>query len=339
MSLRVPRHAVLCACAALLLAAPAAASGSKQKTDSPTRTQGNLSIIDLRVHEIATGAGEPRLAIQVLVENQSPESRTAPYQVDVRTKDSKQKLGSCRGETLPQGQVGLCELWLTEGTRQGQVFEATLDRSTADFGTWDADPNDDRRAHEVRTIAEGNQVLRLVSFELVPNTIQGSSPVNFRFQVEGAHLVWLLAEDKPPRLLAGHPSDGLLNGKGKENLSTSGPVTLVARNSFGAFVYQTIPVVNTYEPTMPAWARVPAEQVDGYQTMKVLDPGVYDVDEDLVILDRLRAYLGSKDWAAAVEQMRAAKERENEKPAPASVLNPRTRKPKPAGGTDPDWKR
>jgi hypothetical protein len=227
---------------------------------------------------------------------------------------------------LPQGQIALCELWLEkEPLSQGEVFEAVLNRGVADFDRWDTDPSNDTTTTEVRTIAEGGQVLRLVSFDLVPQTIQGASDVQFRFQVEGAHLVWLLAEDRPPRLLAGHPSDGLLQGKGRERLTASGPVVLVARNSFGSFVYLTIPVVNAYQEVAPEWTRVPPQLIDGAATMKVLDPGVYDVDEDAAILQGLRAYLSSKDWLAAVDRIREEQRRSGGTVTPASVLNPKAR--------------
>jgi hypothetical protein len=293
---------------------------------------GDLAIIDLRVHEVRTGGSEPRLVAQALVENQKPINRIGPYELQVRRKDSRETLGTCRGEALPQGQVALCELWLmNESVKHGDVFEAALNRSVGDFNSWDADPTDDRRTYEVRTIGEGNQVLRLAEFQVVPQTIQGVSEVQFRFQVDGAHLVWLLAEDRPPRLLAGHPADGPLQGKGKERLSTSGPLILVARNSFGSFVYQTIPVINTYQQAAYNWSRVPPQAVDGSQTMKVLDPGVYDVDEDQVILEHLRAYLASKDWNAAVERLRNTMD--SDRPQPASVLNPKARpKPRAAAG-------
>ncbi len=310
--------------------------GRKEKTPPAGGGVGaDLAVIDLRVHEVKTSGTEPRLVIQALIENQKPVGRTGTYELQVRLKGNRRVLGACRGEALPQGQIALCELWLdNEPVRQGDVVEAVLNRGVADFDRWDTDPSNDTRTSEVRTIAEGGQVLRLVTFDLVPQTIQGTSDVQFRFQVEGGHLVWLLAEDRPPRLLAGHPSDGLLQGKGRERLTTSGPVVLVARNSFGSFVYQTIPVVNAYQEVAPAWTRVPPQEVDGAATMKVLDPGVYDVDEDAAILAGLRAYLSSKDWLAAVDRIREQQRRGGGKPQPASVLNPKARPQAETSGDD-----
>lgn len=284
----------------------------------------DLAVIDLRVHEVRTGGTEPRLVLQALVENQKPVNRTEPFEVIIRRQDAKHALGTCRGEALPQGQVALCELWLAgEPVKQGDVFEAVLNRSIGNFAKWDTDPSDDRRTYEIRTIAERGQALRLVRFDLDPLTIQGSSEVQFRFQVEGAHLVWLLAGDEPPRLLAGHPADGLLQGKGKQRLSKSGPVTLVARNSFGSYIYQTVPVRNVYDQDTTLWSKVTPQQADDVPVMKVLDPGVYDVDEDVVILENLRQYLASKDWALAVRERD-----ERARPRETNVLNPKAREEK-----------
>ncbi len=304
-------------------AAPGLFGGRKDKAPVDG-LGGDLAVIDLRVHEIRGGA-EPRVVVQALVENQKPINRTGPYELVIRRKDSKAPLGSCRGEVLPQGQVALCELWLmNSAVRQGEVYEASLNRSVGDFAAWDSDPSDDRRTYEVRTVTEGGQVLRLAGFDVMPQTIQGVAEVQFRFQVEGAHLVWLLAEDRPPRLLGGHPSDGLLQGKGKERISTSGPLTLVARNSYGSYVYQTIPIINSYQQVAPDWLRVPPQEVDGSATMKVLDPGVYDIDEDQVILDHLKEYLAAKDWQIAIQHLRTVTP-DNDRPQPASVLNPKAR--------------
>ncbi len=312
--------------------------GRKNKPAQTTNAiGGDLAIIDLRVHEIRTAGAEPRIVAQALIENQKPINRTGPFEVQIRRTDSRQNFGSCRGEALPQGQVALCEVWLmNQSLRQGDVFEAVLNRSVGDFNSWDTDQADDRRSTEVRTIGEGNQVLRLATFDVVPQQIQGVADVQFRFQVEGAHLVWLLTEDNPPRLLAGHPSDGPLQGRGKERITNSGPLTIVARNSFGSYVYQTIPVINTYQQAAPKWAQVPAQSVDGSATMKVLDPGVYDVDEDQVILEHLRSYLAAKDWNAALERLRQLPGPPNDGPQPASVLNPKARpKPQSAAGETP----
>lgn len=296
------------------------------KKDKAEDTSGaDLAVAELRVHEVRTSGAEPRVVIQAVIENQKPVGRTGPYELQVRQKGSRKVLGACRGEALPQGQSALCELWLKDvPIKQGDTFEAMLNRGVADFGSWDQDESNDRRTAEIRTISEGGEMLRLVSFEIVPTTIRGTSDVQFRFQIEGAHLVWLLAEDRPPRLLAGHPADGLLQGKGRERISASGPVTLVARNSFGSFVYKTIPVINAYQEPAPEWTRVLPQEVDGVATMKVLDPGVYDIDADAEILQGLRTYLATKEWLAPLDRLREH-QAPSDVPQPASVLNPRAR--------------
>ena len=295
--------------------------GKKDKADPGA---GDLAVIDLRVHEIRTDGGVPRVVVQALVENQKAVPRAGAFELIVRVKDAKEALGTCEGDGLPPGQVALCEIWLPNASmRQGEVYEAVLNRQVGDFNRWDTDPSDDRRLYEVRTVTEGGQTLRLAGFEVVPQTIQGAAEVQFRFQVEGAHLVWLLAEDRAPRLLAGHPADGLLQGKGRERISSTWPVTLVARNSFGAFVYETIPVLNVYQQGTPAWAREKKPEPEASATIRILDPGVYDIDEDQVILDKLRSYLNSKDWTASLDRIRAgegaARARRD------SALNPKAR--------------
>ncbi len=304
--------------------------GRKEKTAGPAAAAGaDLAVIDLRVHELRTAGAEPRLVIQALVENQRPISRTTPFEVIVRRKDAKQALGACEGEALPQGQVAVCELWLVnEGVKQGDVFEAYLNRQYGDLNKWDTDPSDDRRTYEVRTIAEGGQVLRVANFDLSPTTVPGAGDVNFRFQVEGAHLVWLLAENRPPRLLGGYPSDGLLQGRGKERIASSGPVTLVARNSFGSYVYQTVPVANMYQQADNVFSKVPPQEVDGRAVMRVLDPGVFDIDEDQVILENLRNYLSTKDWRVF------DRPQQDNRPRGAGVLNPKARTKDNASGDD-----
>ena len=312
--------------------ARASARRTEKRTPPPgAGVSGNLSVVDLRVHEVAAGGAEPRLVVQALVENQSPVSRSGAYALKIRHKDSRRELGVCTGNRLPQGQIALCELWLVgESASHGDVFEALLDRTAGDFGTWDGDPGDDGRRYSVRTITEGGQVLRLAQFDVAPQLFQGATEVQFRFQVEGGHLVWLLAEDRPPRLLAGHPADGLLVGKGRERIISSSPLTLVARDSFGSFVYQTIPVFNTYEQPSVEEARLPEERSESKVAMKVLEPGIYDVDEDQVILEKLRVHLAAKDWAQALQQLRDAPH-QRPAPRPASALNPKTRQtPEPA---------
>lgn len=301
---------------AALVIFPADAREKKAKDSG----SGNLAVIDFRVHPISTGGVPPRVVAQILVENQSPVPRTGPYAVEIRRKGEKQALGVCENdEGIPGGQVVLCELWLDDmPVRQNDAFEAYLNRNVGDFNRWDGDPADDVKSYDIRTTAEGGQVLRIANFEVLPRTVQGPSEVQFRFQVEGAHLIWLVSGDNPPRLLAGHPADGLLNGKGRERVTLSGPVTLVARNSFGAFVYQAIPVLNLFQPLPHPLAEKPKAEEGEPGQLRVLDPGVYDVDQDQSILENIRSFLAKKNWIAALEGLRE----EATRPRAASAINP-----------------
>lgn len=315
----------------------ASCSGGKAPSSASPPARGNLSLVDLRVHQIVASDAEPRLVIQVLVENDSALDRDGAYEVLVRRGGATRTLASCRGDHLPRTRVALCDIWLVnEAALHGDVFEAVLNRSVDDFGAWDAKPEDDRRTLLVRAITEGGEVLQLDSFDVGPSRFQGPTDVYFRFRIEGAHLAWLLVGDRPPRLLAGHPADALLTGNGRERINTSTPLVLVARNSFGAYIYQTYAVFNAEQQPAPAPAPPPEPPVEA--TLSVLEPGMFDVDEDEVILEKIRSHLASRDWARAVKAFRPAELPPAPAPSPATATPqtpPAPTSPPPPAATPP----
>jgi hypothetical protein len=226
----------------------------------------------------------------------------------------------------------VCEIWLHGGAiDEGEVIAARLDRSLDDYDDWDGDPTDDARSTRIRTILPGGHVLRIASWDVQPRILHGRSQAQFNFTVEGGHLAWLLVAGEAPKLLAGHPADGLMTGRSSVLIERSGPVTLVARNSLGAFVYETIPVLNTYEEAAIDWGDEPADDgvVSGAPRVSVLAEGVYEVDENEVILDHLGEYLSRRDWTRALGELRQAAGRARIQPEPANALNPARRKKLP----------
>jgi len=313
-----------------LLAVPAAPGWADDETPLPepdlSAVPGNMAMVDVRAFEIRTPGTDPRVLVQVLVENRTPRHYVGKWRAIVRRERRHAVIGECEGEALPRGQVAACNVWIPwSAVKEGETLEATLDREVPDFAAWDTDPSDDTRTVQLRTVPENGTVLRIARFEVSPRILQGMGEVRVRFSVEGAHLVWLLGAGKEPRLLGGHPADGLLEGRTTVRVRRSGPLTLVARNSLGAFVYQTVPVLNTYSPPKkPSWVKKTAQELDGKARAKILDAGVYDVDADRVILDNLRDYLAAKDWAKEYEMLR--RRQDQGKPVPASVLNPEARR-------------
>jgi hypothetical protein len=61
--------------------------------------------------------------------------------------------------------------------------------------------------------------------------------------------------------------------------------------------------------------------------MKLLEPGMFDVDEDQVILEKLRAYLVTRDW---IEAQKRYPPPAREQPRPAALVFP-----PPRPGADP----
>ncbi|MBP7147762.1 MAG: hypothetical protein KBD01_09470 [Acidobacteria bacterium] len=313
----------------LLFQAGAAFAQSAEERPLPDEASlkgvpGNLAVIDVKTYQLGISGGTKRLLVRSLVENQTPIDRDGPWRLQLRRRAGKEALGTCRGEILPRGRVAVCEIWVDDQDLvEGEALEAALDRSVPGFAKWDKNQADDVRGTNVRSVPEEGQLLRVAQWELRPMVLQGTGEVNFRFTVEGAHLVWLLSGDKPPRLLAGHPADGVLTGQGRLQVRESGPVTIVARNSLGAFVYQAVPILNTYQPGKVEWLAGEAQQVDGEATARILDAGVYDVEEeDGIVLSNIQSYLAAKEWAAFLKK-RSGEDRPD--PVPAGVLNPKAK--------------
>lgn len=318
-----------------LLIAPSALA--KKEADPPAAASspaapGNLAIIDLKTYDIAMTGAERRILVRALIENQTPVNFESSWSLDIRKAGKgkqQQSLGSCEGENLPQGRVAVCEVWVTgETLKEDDMVEAAL-RRTGTLASWDRDSSDDMRSVVLRTTPERGNVLRIADWKLFPTILTGANEVQFEFTVEGSHLVWVLTPDAPgPRLLAGHPADGVLTGKGKERVKTSGPVTLVARNSLGAYVYQAVPVVHPYAAVKKTWQEAPkSDSAVVAAKAEILDAGVYDVPEDQVVLDEINAYLSAKDWAAEIKRMRLQVDGEPD-PLPAGVLNPKAKERK-----------
>ncbi|RMG44120.1 MAG: hypothetical protein D6718_10685 [Acidobacteria bacterium] len=310
--------------AALLAVAPSAEAGRRwqgRPEERPSAAPGNLGIADLHAYQISTGGASHRVLLRALVENQSPVDRERPWRLVVRGSGGD-PLSTCAGDGLPRGRVAVCEMWLDGNPfDEGDRIEARLDRQWEDLAEWDGDPSNDRAETEYRTFPPGGAPLRIASWNVRPRILHGMGEVQFDFTVEGAHLVWLLVEGKPPRLLAGHPADGLVSGRGTERITSSGPVTLVARNSLGAFVYEAIPVLNSYRPRRPRWDDAGAAPSSDVVLAKVLEAGVYEIPADEIVLGRLSSYLAARDWAAALEHLREL-DRQRSQPVPASALNP-----------------
>lgn len=306
--------------------------GDAAPAEAPTvapGAAGNLAVIDLKTYEITTSGAERRILVRSLIENQTPIDLHGAFTLDLRKLGkgrTTQALGSCSGDGVPQGRVAVCEIWVPgEQLKEQDLLEVGLRRSGA-LGAWDNDPSDDVRSIALRTTPERGNLLRIAQWRLFPTILSGAGDVQFEFTVEGAHLVWVLTPELTnPRLLAGHPADGVLTGKGRERIRISGPVTLVARNSLGAFVYHTVPVVHPYAPVKKTWTETtPGDAPQAGAIAQVLDAGVYDVPEDQVVLNYLTAYLAAKDWGAEISRLRQQAEGEPD-PLPASALNPKAK--------------
>jgi hypothetical protein len=315
----------------LALTPPSEAGRRWSESSDKTGPPGDLAIIGFELFEVGSPGVHHRVLARIQVENQSPLNLETPFTVrvvrDGRRIDEAEALSRCRGEALPRGQIAICDIWLPgDAVDQGDSLVAVLDRSDETFDAWDGDVGDDSRTAMMRTRTGSRGSLRVASWEVRPRILHGMGEVQFSFTVEGAHLVWVMTEQEDqPRLVAGHPADGLLSGKGTLRIRDSGPITIVARNSLGGFVYAAIPVLNSYQAPKPSWGReTPAAEVDGYVTPRILDPGVYEDDDNEIVLQSIRTYLEAKNWTAALERLRRL-DQQDEEPRPASVLNPRAR--------------
>lgn len=292
---------------------------------------GNLAIVGFDLFEVGSPGVYHKVLARIKVENQSPLSLESPWTVnllpDQARGDEDPALGVCKGELLPRGQIALCDMWLDGyAIEQGQTVIAALDRDVESFDQWDGDPTDDARGAIMRTRSGARDALRIASWNVRPRILHGMGEIQFDFTVEGGHLVWVSSgESDQPRLVAGHPADGLLSGKGTLRIRESGPITIIARNSLGGFVYAAIPVLNSYEEPTPHWGTQAAvANVDGYVTPRILEPGVYEDDDNDIVLQSIRNYLEDKDWSMALQQIREL-DMQGAEPRPASALNPRAR--------------
>lgn len=302
-------------------------AGNPPTTPSPAQDagQGNLAVLDVKLFELSLGGAERRLLVRALVENQTTIDRGGPFVVEFFNSGNHEPLGACRGEELPARQVAVCEIWVrADAVDEGESVEATLNRRVPGFGAWDRTTVDDSRTVSLRTIPEEGQKLAINRWDIDPLVLAGAGEMQFRFTVEGAHLVWLLVPGKAPRLLAGHPADGTLTGEGRTVVQESGSLTLAARNSLGAFVYRNLPVVLTgvRESLRQDLPKPPEE---GRAEARVLEPGEFDVpDEDGPVLDTLRSILAADDLAARWKRLKGLAK--PDEPVPASTTEPR---PKP----------
>lgn len=305
----------------------------KLRSGSP----GNLAIIDLKVFELSHSGTHRRYLARALVENQSPVTLDAQWNVQFRERGGsrlngvKAIVGSCGAHGLPRGQVAVCEAWLpSDMLEEGDLVEAKFDRrGLKEFAKWDGDQSNDVATAVVETIVPGESPLRIAEWSVRPRVLHGKGEVQFRFSVEGAHLAWLLVEGEEPRLLAGHPADGLISGASTAHVKQSGPVTIVARNSLGAFVYAAIPVLNTYDPPKPVWIEMTGQGADEPdELVEVLEPGVYEVDDNNRVLKILGADLSRRDWTRALSDLDLVGDDLDHRPPPipANVLNPKARK-------------
>ena len=253
----------------------------------------NLGIIDMKAYQVLVSRDERRVLVRALIENQSAHDLPSPFRLDVRLHRGGQAVGTCRGdEGLPAARVALCEVWIDpkDPALEGAILEVELARNVPGFADWDKVPADDRREVVLRTLTEETGTLRITEWSLQPVMLPRGGEVSFRFAVEGAHLVWLMSEEKTPRLLAGNPADGLLEGGGRVNVLSTGPVTLIARNSLGVYVYRAAPVFVS-GTAGELWAAAQVPTASGNAQAQILEPGIYDIyEQDQLLLESIRAF-------------------------------------------------
>ncbi len=179
--------------------------------------------------------------------------------------------------------------------REGNRYAVRLDRRSFGIERWDRRRRNDQAVTRLVTSAR-RPAVRIDEFEVLPRVLRGMGEVSFRYAVERGHLVWILVEGEPPRLLGGHPADGLLTGQGRLRVRESGPVTLVARDSAGRFVYRTIPVTNTFRPHR-AWAPDAGDDTGAIVAVRVVGPDDAEAPVDPVVLGVLERRIASIGWA------------------------------------------
>lgn len=253
-----------------------------------------LALIDVKAYQVLLSREERRVLVRALIENRSAHDLGSPFRLDIALRRGGRTVGNCRGDAgLPAARVALCEVWIDprDAALEGAVLEATLARDLSGFAEWDKVPVDDARQVVLRTLTDETGTLRIREWVLDPVMLSAAGEVNFRFAVDGAHLVWVMTDERDPRLLAGHPADGTLEGRGRITASRSGPITLIARNSLGVYVYRAAPVLVS-DSRDGGWIAAQVPVPAGQAAARMLDPGVYDVyEQDQLLLEAIRAFL------------------------------------------------
>lgn len=276
----------------------AAAWKGSRRDEPPPGPRGDLAVVSLAAHEIAAQGAPPRYLLRVVVENRGELALTSPYQVVFRADRGDSPIGGCRGEELAQGASALCEVWSVGSIAPGtSSITASLDRGDPVLAAWDANTSNDAATSTLGSHVGDGVPLRIAHFDVLPHVLQGAGDVRFRFTVEGAHLAWIIVQSEAPRLVAGHPAEGVLDGSGKSHVKDSGPVTLVARDLSGAYVYRTVPLTNAYRPAPVDWAGDESGQDSGLGAFQVLAQGAATSGPaDPIVLAGLQAYISNKRW-------------------------------------------
>lgn len=259
--------------------------------------QGDLAIASLQIHEITAQGGAPRYLLRAVVENRGDLPRTAPFRVTFHADIEGAFLGGCMGESLEKGARGLCEVWSAGAAPPGTSrITAKIDRAAEGLDTWDADVANDRVEEAIVAGDKAKQPVRIAIYDVQPHVIQGAGEVRFEFTVEAAHLVWLIVQNEEPRLVAGHPEDGVLTGQGRLTIRDSGPITLVARDLGGSYVYRTVPITNAYRTAQPDWSQPQAGKDAGLGTLSAFAESNSEAEADPVVLAGLKNYIAGKRW-------------------------------------------
>ncbi|GAB4375743.1 MAG: hypothetical protein Kow0062_15160 [Acidobacteriota bacterium] len=268
-----------------------------QAGSSSRRQRGDLAVVRLVVHEVAGPSGPARAFLRLDVKNVSATPREDPFDVVVVAGEKLDRVyGRCRADGLAPGESVRCDVFLDVPlTKVGDRFAARLDRRAFRLDRWDRRRRNDQRIAAAPDPGRAGAV-RIAEFEVLPRVLRGMGEVTFRYTVEHGHLVWILAEGEPARLLGGHPADGLLAGQGRLKIRDSGPVTLVARDRDGRFVYRTVPVTNTYRPHR-AWAPESGDDRGAIIAARPLEAGAGEAPVDPVVLEVLERRIAALGWA------------------------------------------
>lgn len=326
--LLVPMLALACVLGAL---GSAEAGWFKRKAKEPeVPPPGNIAVDALEVFEVRAPGAMPRFLLRARVGNPGAVERAEPFRVIFRSSRGE-GLGVCEGEGIKRGELLLCELWTqVDSPHEVEDFVAQLDREFHAMNAFDGNREDDEARTPLDQIAGAPRIER---FDVLPRVLQGMGEVRYHYSIERGHLVWLVGENGEPRLIAGHPSNGLLSGDGRLRVRTTGPITIVARDVEGAFVYATIPVTNLHSEKTNAWAHEPpppseeesavAEPRD--TSLERVDARPWTEDSsagDLVVLESLVEYLETRSWAWASPPLRPELIH-RARPKPANALNPK----------------